>query len=140
MNKIFTLLFLLIGSNILAQQENITGNVTDENSEPLPGVSIQLKGTQTGTVTDFDGNFTIEAELGQTLIFTFVGFEKKEVEITQTNLNVQLVNGTNLEEVVLVGSRNRSRTVTESAVPVDVLDVDKQPQSASLRLCCWWYC
>ena len=125
MNRIFTLFFLLISLSLSAQQESITGNVTDENAQALPGVTIQLKGTQTGTVTDFDGNFNIKAELGQTLVFTFVGFEKKEVEITTTTINVQLVSGTNLEEVVLVGSRNRSRTVTESAVPVDVLDVEE---------------
>ena len=101
MNRIFTLFFLLISLSLSAQQENITGNVTDENAQPLPGVTIQLKGTQTGTVTDFDGNFNIKAELGQTLVFTFVGFEKKEVEITTTTVNVQMVSGTNLDEVVL---------------------------------------
>ena len=116
--------FLLLG--VLAfGQEQISGTVLDDQSQPLPGVSVAIKGTNQGTVTDFDGNYSIEASLGQTLVFTFVGFDAREIEIDQTTIDVQMVAGTALGEVVLVGSRSRSRTVTESAVPVDVLDIQE---------------
>ncbi|SFG22080.1 iron complex outermembrane recepter protein [Salegentibacter agarivorans] len=116
--------FLLLG--VLAfGQEQISGTVVDDQSQPLPGVSVAIKGTNQGTVTDFDGNYSISASLGQTLVFTFVGFDPREVLIDQTTIDVQMVAGTNLGEVVLVGSRSRSRTVVESAVPVDVLDIQE---------------
>lgn len=106
-------------------QEQISGTVVDDNSQPLPGVSVAIKGTNQGTVTDFDGNYTIEASFGQSLVFTFIGFDAREVEIDQATIDVQMIAGTNLGEVVLIGSRSRSRTVVESAVPVDVLDMQE---------------
>ena len=57
---------------IYAQKETITGMVSDE-SGPLPGVSVLIKGTTTGTETDFDGKYSIEAEIGDVLVFSFVG-------------------------------------------------------------------
>ncbi len=116
---------LLLGTIVFAQEQQISGTIVDDQSQPLPGVSVAIKGTNQGTVTDFDGNYSINASLGQTLVFTFVGFESREVEIDQTTIDVQMVAGTALEEVVLIGSRNRSRTVVESAVPVDVLDIQE---------------
>ncbi|MGA8853825.1 MAG: TonB-dependent receptor [Christiangramia sp.] len=109
----------------LAQTQTITGLVVDENSQPLGGVTVAIKDTNKGTATDFDGKYSLEAELGQTLVFTFVGFDAREVLIDQTEINVTMVSGTALGEVVLVGSRNPSRTVVESTVPIDVLDVQE---------------
>ncbi|WP_072881230.1 TonB-dependent receptor [Salegentibacter echinorum] len=114
---------LFLGNLVFSQEQKITGTVTDDQSQPLPGVSVAIKDTNKGTVTDFDGNYAINATIGQTLVFTFVGFDSREVEIDNTTINVQMVAGTSLSEVVLVGSRSRSRTVVESAVPVDVLDI-----------------
>ncbi len=109
----------------LAQTQTISGLVVDENSQPLGGVTVAIKDTNKGTATDFDGKYSLEAELGQTLVFTFVGFDAREVLIDQTEINVTMVSGTALGEVVLVGSRNPSRTVVESTVPIDVLDVQE---------------
>ena len=125
MKYYFLICFLLLGTLAFSQEQEIRGTVVDDQSQPLPGVSVAIKGTNQGTVTDFDGKYSIDASLGQTLVFTFVGFDAREVKIDQTTIDVQMVAGTALGEVVLVGSRSRSRTVTESAVPVDVLDIQE---------------
>lgn len=106
-----------------AQVQEVSGTVLDENSQPLPGVSVAIKGTNQGTVTDFDGRYSLNASIGQTLVFTFVGYDARDVEIDQAVIDVTMVSGQALSEVVLVGSRNRSRTVVESTVPIDVLDI-----------------
>jgi iron complex outermembrane receptor protein len=125
MKNYLLICFLFLGTLAFSQEQEISGTVIDDQSQPLPGVSVAIKGTNQGTVTDFDGKYAIEASLGQTLVFTFVGFDAREVQIDQTTIDVQMVAGTALGEVVLVGSRSRSRTVVESAVPVDVLDMQE---------------
>ncbi|WP_300439511.1 TonB-dependent receptor [Christiangramia sp.] len=107
------------------QVQTITGTVLDENSEPLFGVTVAVKDTNRGTSTDMDGTYSVEAEFGQTLVFTFVGYDAREVLIDQEEINVTMVSGMALSEVVLVGSRRPSRTVVESTVPIDVLDVQE---------------
>ena len=95
----------LIQSFLLAQTE-ITGNVTDEsNSMPLPGVNILVKGTTTGASTDFDGNYTIKVSEGEVLVFSYLGYETKEVTYTgESQINVALVQDAGqLDEVVIVG-------------------------------------
>lgn len=108
-----------------AQTRTISGTVMDENSEPLGGVTVAIKDTNRGTSTDFDGTYSLEAEFGQTLVFTFVGYDAREVLIDQEEINVTMVSGMALGEVVLVGSRTPGRTVVESTVPIDVLDVQE---------------
>ncbi|WP_373059227.1 TonB-dependent receptor domain-containing protein [Zunongwangia sp. H14] len=127
MKKSYFLSFcmLLIGWLMHGQIQEVTGTVVDEQSQPLPGVSVAIKGTNQGTVTDFDGKYSIEASLGDVLVFTFVGFDAREVPVDQEVINVTMVSGMALDEVVLVGSRRRARTVTESSVPVDVLDLEE---------------
>jgi TonB-linked SusC/RagA family outer membrane protein len=88
-------------------QSTITGKVVEtENGWPLPGVSVIVKDTNQGAVTDFDGNFSIEvANTQQVLVFSYVGFETKQVKIgDQSNLNIKLdPNLESLEEVVVTG-------------------------------------
>ncbi len=121
----FLILSFFLCSIGQAQTQTITGTVLDENSEPLGGVTVAIKDTNRGTSTDFDGKYSLEAELGQTLVFTFVGYDAREVLIDRQEINVTMVSGMALGEVVLVGSRSRSRTVVESTVPIDVLDVQE---------------
>lgn len=104
-------------------QQDIKGTVLDEDGAPLPGASIVKKGTTNGTTTDFDGNFTIEASIGDVLIVSYIGFETKNVTVNESNMSIKLSSGLALEEVVIVGSRNPNRTATESTVPVDVIDM-----------------
>ncbi|MFK5982312.1 MAG: TonB-dependent receptor [Flavobacteriaceae bacterium] len=125
----FTLLLIMLVTSIgFAQQ--VSGNIADENSEPLLGVSIVVKGTAIGAVTDFDGNYTIEAENGATLVFSYVGFDTQELVVTGTTLDVTMASGVALDQIILVGTRNPGRTALNSAVPVDVLDVSEIAQSA----------
>ena len=86
-------------------QQSITGTVLDQNGQPIPGASVTLQGTTKGTVTDFDGNFTIEASSGDTLEVSFVGFQSQEIAITnQTSLNITLTEDVeSLSEVVVIG-------------------------------------
>ncbi|MFO7720481.1 MAG: TonB-dependent receptor plug domain-containing protein, partial [Gillisia sp.] len=112
-----------LGWQAQGQIQQVSGTVVDEQSQPLPGVSVAIKGTNQGTITDFDGNYSLDANLGQTLVFSFVGFDVREVVIDRAQINVTMVSGMALGEVVLVGSRNMNRTVVESTVPIDVLDI-----------------
>lgn len=108
-------------SNFIGAQE-VSGTVTDE-SGPLPGVSVIVKGTNKGTITDFDGNYSVSASKGDRLVFSYVGYDTKEVVATGGKINVVLVAGVALDAVVLIGSRNPSRTAVDTAVPIDVIDV-----------------
>lgn len=97
-------LICMIG--IQAQQRTITGNVKDAaDGSALPGVSVVVKNTTQGTITSFNGDFTIEAEQGRTLVFSFIGYKSQEVTITnQTSINVSLSQDVqDVEEVVVIG-------------------------------------
>ena len=115
-------LFVLLVSFVSRAQE-VTGTVYDDQNVPLPGASVQVKATQTGAITDFDGNYSIEASPGDILVFSYVGFNTQEATVTGSTLDVTLQAGLELENVVVVGSRNPNRTATESTVPVDVIDI-----------------
>lgn len=102
--------------------QEVSGTVTDE-SGALPGVSVVIKGTTTGTTTDFDGNYSINANTGDVLVFSYVGYDTQSVIVKGNTLNVTLKSGVALDEVVLIGSRNPSRTAVDTAVPVDVINI-----------------
>ena len=109
---------------LMYSQSTISGTVNDDLGEPLAGVNIVEKGTTNGTVTDFDGNYEIEVTDGATLIFSYIGFNTMELNSTgKTTLDVTLSEGVQLDEVMLVGSRSPKRTSTDTAVPVDVIDI-----------------
>lgn len=126
--KLAFLFVLLVSFTGMAQE--VTGTVYDDQNVPLPGASVQVKGTTTGAITDFDGNYSIAASTGDILVFSYVGFNTQEATVTGSTLDVTLQAGLELENVVVVGSRNANRTSTDSPVPVDVLDVTELVQSA----------
>lgn len=99
---ILTLLLVLVVQLTFAQEKTISGTVADDTGLPLPGVNIIIQGTSTGTQSDFDGNYTIEAAQGQTLVYSYVGFETQEVAVgASNNINVTLNAGSVLDEVVV---------------------------------------
>ncbi len=110
-----------------AQVKTVTGKVTDaDNGEPLPGVTIVIKGTTNGTITNFDGDYSLKVETGQTLIFSYVGYLKQEVLVsTQTVLNIALETDTEqLEEVVVVGyGIQKKREIVGSIAKVESKDI-----------------
>jgi len=111
-------------SNFIGAQE-VTGTVLDDTSQPLLGVSVVIKDTSTGTTTNFDGEYSINANIGDILVYSYIGFDTKEVVVTSNIMNVTMQSGVALDEVILIGSRNPNRTALESAVPIDVIDVKR---------------
>ncbi|WP_082564305.1 TonB-dependent receptor [Flavobacterium sp. Root420] len=115
----------------------VKGKVTDETGASLPGVSVLVVGTKKGAVTDIDGNYVIEAKIGDVLQFSYVGLETKTITVNGTVVNITLSGGSGetLQDVVVIGSRNPTRTVTESAVPIDVIAMkDIATQGAQTNL------
>ncbi|MDO6601777.1 TonB-dependent receptor [Arenibacter palladensis] len=123
MKKYYFIAVIFVFGMVGFTNAQITGSVLDEEGTPLPGASIVIKGTSTGTTTDFDGNFTIEASMGDILVVSYIGFETLQVTVNNTVMNIRLTSGVALSEVIIVGSRNPNRTATESTVPVDVIDM-----------------
>jgi len=106
MKKHIILFIAIFFASVLhAQTINIRGTVTDTSNETLPGVSITIKGTQTGTVSDANGNYSIRAQRGNVLEFTFVGMVKQSVTVGKQNvINIQMAaDAINLDEVVAIG-------------------------------------
>ncbi|WP_345026699.1 TonB-dependent receptor [Ravibacter arvi] len=105
---------------------NIKGKVLDEKGEPLPGVNILVKGTQTGTVTNVDGTYSISvANNNAELVFSFVGYLTQEVKVgNQTDLQVTLkVDQKSLDEVVVIGYGSQSRgDISSSIASLSVAD------------------
>ncbi len=110
---------------------NITGRVVDKLSgEGLPSVAITIKGTSRGTVTDLDGNYTLEANQGDVLVFSYIGFVTQEVAVNnQTQINISLDEDVEaLDEVVVVGYGSQTkREVTSSIASISSKDIKEMP-------------
>jgi TonB-dependent starch-binding outer membrane protein SusC len=117
--KLLLLALLTSSMQLSAQVSTITGSVMDEaTGAALPGVTIMVKGTTLGAVTDFEGKYTITAETGTTLVFSYVGYTSSEVLVSdQTVINVQLSEETqSLDEVVVIGYGTQKKTDKTGAV------------------------
>ncbi len=79
--KLFTLLLFLCHGYVFAQNDVITGKVTGPENEELPGVNIQISGTNSGAITDFDGNYSLEAGSDASLVFSYIGFVSQTVQV-----------------------------------------------------------
>jgi len=134
-NGILTLLLALVVQFTFAQEKQISGTVTDETG-PLPGVSVIIKGTSTGAETDFDGLYTITAKQGDILIFSYVGMDTKSVTVGSSNtLNVTLTGGNLLDEVVIsaFGTKRQSRSLGYSATKVSSAELTEVSTSNPLE-------
>ena len=120
---------------IVTMEKTITGRVTDENTEGLPGVNILLKNTTIGTVTDIDGNYRISVpDDAAILVFSSVGYETEEITIgNQTVINVQMIPDVQaLSEIVVIGYGEKSRKLlTESIGTIDAQEITKVPVAAA---------
>ncbi len=117
--------------------QNVKGRVTDERGDGLPGVSILLKGTQRGTTTDLDGNYSLEANNSTSVfVFSFVGYLSQEVVIgNRTTLDIVLKEDPKtLEEIVVVGFGEQKRVSVTGAVSTVTADEIKQTSSSSLAV------
>jgi TonB-linked SusC/RagA family outer membrane protein len=110
----------------MQQQKSVTGKVTDSGGGPLPGVSVVVKGTTTGTITDFDGNYSLGNVPGNAALqFSFVGMKPQEVKVEgKTNINITLVEeAIGIEEVVAVGYGTvRKKDLTGAVSNVNMKD------------------
>lgn len=104
LRSILTLILALVVQISFAQQKTITGTVSGEDGLPLPGVNVLKKGTSTGTQTDFDGNYSIEAAEGDILVFSFLGMESQEYTVGSVNIVdvTMTTDAASLDEVVVV--------------------------------------
>lgn len=119
--------------NIQEQQKTVTGKVTDKNGDTMPGVTVLIKGTTNGTITDIDGNYIISNITdGVTLQFSFIGMKSQEIVVAgQTSINVTMVkDAIGLEEVVAVGYGVQKKVnLTGSVATVDSKMLDNRPMS-----------
>ncbi|GHV49133.1 SusC/RagA family TonB-linked outer membrane protein [Bacteroidia bacterium] len=124
-------LLLLLCTGLSAQNVTVSGTVTDANNEPLIGVSVQLKGTTVGTVTNIDGKYSIAVSGNQAvLVFSYVGYLSQEIAVgSQRTINVTMKDDTqNLEEVVVVGyGTQKKMTVTGSVASVSGVELKASP-------------
>jgi TonB-dependent SusC/RagA subfamily outer membrane receptor len=130
------LLVFIMSCFIGFSQQNITGTITDDAGVPLPGVNVVIKGTNTGTATDFDGNYAINASETDVLVFSFVGFLDQEIQVgSNSNLNVTLQMGSNeLEEVVITGygsSKKRDLTGAIAQIKTETIQRANPIQAAA---------
>ena len=133
LRTVITVLLFCISPVLLFGQTKIGGTVTDENKQPLPGVSVLLKGTTNGAVTDVNGQFIFTTQPGQVLIIKFLGYVTQEVTIgTQINYNVSLVpDNKSLSEVVVtaLGVKKETRRIGYATQTVngDLLTTARDP-------------
>ena len=124
-NYFLTLLFL-VSFSAFAQTYQVDGVVIDGNNDTLPGVSVLVKGTTNGTTTDFEGKYLLNVSQGDVVVYSFVGFEDKEVTMDgSSTVNTTMSSGLELDEVVILGNRSKPRTILDSPVPIDNIGVEE---------------
>lgn len=139
--RVLSIAFMLVLQQLLLQPVTIAqgttklirGIVTTENGEPVPNVSVQVKGATGGKTTDKDGYFTITAEVNSTLVFSCVGYIQKEVKVTATDaeLSIQLTSSRKeLDQVVVIGyGQQKRKDVTGAIASVTAKDIANIPQT-----------
>ena len=117
-----------------AQQVNVNGIVKDATGETVIGASVMVKGTKTGTVTDFDGKFHVECTPGATLVISYIGYQTQEVKAAD-GMNVVLQEAANdLNEVVVTGyTTQRKADLTGAISVVSVDDIAKQNENNPIK-------
>ena len=138
LNGLLTLLLALVVHISFAQQKTVSGTVTDQGGLPLPGVNIVVEGTTTGTQTDFDGNYSIMASQGETLLFTYIGQKavRKSVGAGST-VNVQMEEDAQaLEEVVVTaqGIKREKKALGFAVSSVDEEDLESRAEGDVARV------
>jgi TonB-linked SusC/RagA family outer membrane protein len=125
------IVFLFSSAITLAQDVTITGKVTGESDDlPIPGVNILIEGSAKGTITNFNGIYTIEAKKGQVLLFSYTGFKIQKITIgDETQINVTLENDlAQLDEIVVIGyGTQKKKNLTGSVSKVKNENLDEIP-------------
>jgi TonB-linked SusC/RagA family outer membrane protein len=135
--KITTLItgiFLLLTLNLFSQEFTVKGKVSDSSGELL-GVSVLIKGTNNGTSTDFDGNYSIKAKKGDKVIFSYIGYKSKEVIVKNSLLDVVLEeDSSELDEIVVTafGIKKEERSLGYSVQQVKSEDIELKGQTSAI--------
>lgn len=112
------------------QDIRISGTVTDETGQALPGATVTVQGTTLGTVSDLDGKYSLSVPAGSTLVFTYIGYEAQRIQVSnQTVIDVQMAeDASSLEEVVVVGYGTQRRSdLTGSVASVKAEELAAYP-------------
>ena len=131
-NGLLVLLVVLMAQLTFAQERSVSGTVSDNAGLPIPGVSVLVKGTKSGTQTDFDGKFVIKADPSQTLIFSYVGMNTREVVAKSTTINVKMASSAmELESVVVtaMGITREKKSLGYATQKVDGGEVNNVPST-----------
>ncbi len=132
-SEILTLILVFVVQFTFAQEKSISGTVTDDKGLPLPGVNILVKNSTTGTQSDFDGNFSIKANKGSVLTFSYLGFKAQEIAVGDSNtINVQLAaDASELEEVIVTaqGIRREKKALGYAVTTIKGDDVARRPET-----------
>ena len=138
MKSLFRLLVVfLLTAQMSFAQKTVTGVVSDSDGLPLPGATVLVQGTTTGVTTDFDGNFSINVAEGQTLEFSFVGYETAAIAVGAGNvINVTLSLGTQLEEVIVtsLGITREKRALGYAVSEVDNTQIENRASGDVARV------
>ena len=119
-NAFISIIILL--SSAMSAQETISGTITDENGVPLPGATIVVVETNDGTTTDFDGNYSINASEGQTILLSYVGYETLTLKVSDdSNFDISLKQSGALDEIVVtaLGISREKKSLGYSVTEVD---------------------
>lgn len=134
-NGFIVLLLVLMAQITFAQERVVSGIVSDNTGMPIPGVSVLVKGTKTGTQTDFDGKYSIKASPSQILVFTYIGMKAKEEPATSTTVNAKLAgDALELEGVVVVafGTQKKSE-ITGAVTKIDAKALENTQASNAIQ-------
>ena len=132
--QILTAIFLMVGVVAFAQQ-SISGSVTDESGVPLPGATVVVQGTNNAAVTDFDGNFSINAEIGDTLEASYVGYSPNTQVASSVTVNFVLSQSNELDEVVITaqGITREKKSLGYAVSTLRSEDVQSKPSTDLAR-------
>ena len=134
LKKLFLSFVLLSVSTLMYAQTEIKGTVVDTKGETIIGATVMEKGTSNGTITDFDGNFTIKVKEGAILVFTYIGYQTTEVP-AQQDMKVTMVDDAEvLQEVVVTGyTTQRKADLTGAISTVSVDEIAKQNENNPMK-------
>ena len=137
LNGFLVLLLALVTQITFAQERTVSGTVSDNAGMPLPGVSVLVKGSKTGTQTDFDGKFSIKASANQVLIFSYIGMKTQEVAANSTSLKVKLKDDSVELETVMVtaqGIKREKKALGYAVSEIKAADIEQRAEGDVARV------
>ena len=132
---ILMLMLALVVQISFAQEKKVSGTVSDNNGLPLPGATVVIDGTTSGVSTDFDGNYSINAKVGDVLAYSYIGYANQSQTVGASNtINVVLATDTNLDEVVVQAFRTTSKATSNIAsTTVTAQTIESRPNASFVQ-------